>query len=235
MTRRALIVVFVLTLLVLLTATLPLRRVITMAAGDTFDRMELSAIEASGTAWSGRLRTVDWLGAPQGDVAVALRPLSLLTGTRRLHLATSGFSVDLMQGRSYGFENASGRLELPIRRPLATMMQLSLADASLVFIDGRCQEARGTVTVQLTHMPGSPLRLEGSVRCEDGRGRLALATVGPANLPVEADLVIDAHGGIELDSRIRPPDETSSLSLQAAGFQPTPEGLVRTDSWRLAD
>ncbi len=235
MSRRVLVVVFVLALTVLLAATLPLRTVIAMGAGDTFETMGLSAVEASGPAWSGHLRAVEWRGIAHGDIAVSLRPLSLLAGTRRVHLVARGFSVDLLQGRRTGFEGANGQLDMPIRRPLAATAQLSVAGTSLVFVDGRCHEARGTVTVRLAQMPGSPLQLEGSVRCDDGRGRLALATVEQANLPIEADLVIDAQGGVELESRVRPPDEASSLTVQAAGFQPTPEGLVRTDQWRLAD
>lgn len=235
MSRRALVIVFVLALPVLLAATLPLRAVIAMGSDDTFESIGLSAVEASGPAWSGHLRAVRWHGVAHGDVAVSLRPLALLAGTRRVHLAARGLSIDLLQGRRSGFESASGQLDMSVRRPLAATVQLSLAGASLVFIDGRCHEAGGAVTAQLTGMPGSPLQLEGTVRCDGARGRLAFKTVEPATLPVETDLIIDARGGVELESRVRPPDEASSLALQAAGFRSTPDGLVRADSWRLAD
>lgn len=235
MSRRVLAVVFVLALLLLLAATLPLRMAIAMGAGDTFETMGLSAVEASGPAWSGHLRAVEWHGVPQGDIAVSLRPLSLLAGTRRVHLAARGLSVDLLQGRRTGFESASGQLGMPVRRPLATTVQLSLAGVSLVFIDGRCHEAGGTVMAQLAGVLESPLQLEGTVSCDGARGRLALQALEPANLQAEADLVIDPQGRLELESRVHPADEASALALQAAGFRPTPDGLVRTDSWRLAD
>src|SRR3546814_657508 len=168
MSRRTLVVVFVLALTILLVATLPLRMVIATGAGDTFAATGLSAAEASGPAWSGHLRAVEWHGVAHGDVAVSLRPLSPLAGTRRVHLAARGFSVDLLQGRHTGFESASGQLDMPVRRPLAATVQLSLAGASLVFVDGQCHKAGGSVTAQLAGVLESPLQLEGTVSC-DGR------------------------------------------------------------------
>lgn len=235
MSRRTLAAVFVAALIVALAATLPLRLVIAIAADEGFAAAGLSAVEASGTAWLGRLRAAEWRGVPQGEVAVSLRPLSLLAGTGRTHLAGHGFSVDVLQGRSTGFENASGQLDVPVRRPLAAVAQLSFADASLVFIDGRCHEARGTLTAQLAQAFGAAVRMEGSFRCDGDRGRLALAAVEPAKPPTEATLAIDARGRVEMETRVRPLDDASRLALQAAGFRPTPEGLVRLDSWRLAN
>ena len=48
-------------------------------------------------------------------------------------------------------------------------------------------------------------------------------------------VALDAEGRVEMETRVRPLDDASRLALQAAGFRPTPEGLVRSDSWRLAD
>src|SRR3546814_1661458 len=73
---------------------------------------------------------------------------------------------------------------------LAATVQLSLAGASLVFVDGRCHKAGGSVTAQLAGVLESPLQLEGTVSCDGARGRLALQALEPASLPVEADLVI---------------------------------------------
>src|SRR3546814_4437272 len=85
MSRRTLVVVFVLALTILLVATLPLRMVIATGAGDTFATTGLSAAEASGPAWSGHLRAVEWRGVAHGDVAVSLRPLSLDRKSTRLN------------------------------------------------------------------------------------------------------------------------------------------------------
>src|SRR3546814_16566619 len=143
MSRRTLVVVFVLALTILLVATLPLRMVIATGAGDTFAATGLSAAEASGPAWSGHLRAVEWHGVAHGDVAVSLRPLSLLAGTRRVHLAARGFSVDLLQGRPTGFDSTSGQMDLPVRRPLAATVQPSPHAARHVFADRPTPKALG--------------------------------------------------------------------------------------------
>src|SRR3546814_17869615 len=62
-------------------------------------------------------------------------------------------------------------------------VQLSLAGASLVFVDGRCHKAGGSVTAQLAGVLESPLQLEGTVSCDGARGRLALQALEPASLP----------------------------------------------------
>src|SRR3546814_9318286 len=100
-------------------------------------------------------------------------------GARRVHRAARGFSVDLLKGLHTGFESASGQLDMPVRRPLAATVQLSLAGASLVFVDGRCHKAGGSVTAQLAGVLESPLQLEGTVSCDGARGRLALQALEP--------------------------------------------------------
>src|SRR3546814_18428304 len=108
---------------------------------------------------------------------------------------------------------------MPVRRPLAETVQLSLAGASLVFVDGRCHKAGGSVTAQLAGVLESPLQLEGTVSCDGARGRLALQALEQASLHVEADLVIDAQGRSELESRANPQDEDSPMALQADGVR----------------
>src|SRR3546814_14074751 len=99
---------------------------------------------------------------------------------------------------------------MPVRRPLAATVQLSLAGASLVFVDGRCHKAGGSVTAQLAGVLESPLPLEGTVSCAGARGRLALQAAEPANLPVPADLVLHAQGPPELAPQGTPPPPASS-------------------------
>src|SRR3546814_16211821 len=118
---------------------------------------------------------------------------------------------------------------MPVRRPLAATVQLSLAGASLVFVDGQCHKAGGAVTAQLAGVLESPLQLEGTVTCDGTRGRLALQALEPANLQVKADLVIDAQLRAELESRVRPPNEASAPAVQAAGSRTPPEGHGRPD------
>lgn len=235
MSRRALVALFIGVLLPMLVATLPLRLAIAGGAGDVLDRLGLTATQAPGTVWSGQLRAAAWRGRPQGDIAVSLRPLSLLAGIQRLRLSAPAFSVDLLQGRRAGFEHASGQLELPVRAPLPGTLVLSLDDAALVFGNGTCQRASGRVAANFTAegLP-RPLRLAGPLACDGERGRILLSTqAGPGAAPIEASVTIDAHGRYEVHSLVRSTDGSSSLVLQAAGFRPTPEGLVRTDRGRF--
>jgi len=232
MSRRALAALFIGALLPLLVATLPLRLAV---AGDALAGLGVNAIEATGSIWSGRLRAATWRGHPQGDVAVSLRPLSLLAGVRRLRLSTPALSLDLLRGRRSGFEHASGRLELPLGAPLAGTLALSLDDARLVFGDGICRQAGGRIEAEFTAegLPG-PLRLAGSPACDDGRGRILLSTQpGPGALPVEAGITIDAQGRYQVRSLVRTTDDAFAQALGNAGFQPTPEGMARVQRGRL--
>lgn len=231
MSRRALVALFVLALPVLLAATLPLRLLI----DGSFDRLGLTASAISGPAWSGRLRTLAWRGHPLGDVTASLRPLSLLTGTRRLRLSAPTLSADIVQGRRAGFEHASGQLELAIRQPLPATVRFSLDNASLVFADGRCRRASGDLTAELiVEGLDRPLQLDGAMQCDGDRGSIALSARDPG-LQVEATLAVDARGRYELRSRVRPVDGPLSPALQAAGFRPGPAGLSRVDSGSLAN
>lgn len=235
MSRRALVALFIGVLLPMLVATLPLRLVIAGGTGDVLDRLGLTATQAPGTVWSGRLRSAVWRGRPQGDVAISLRPLSLLAGVRRLRLSASALSVDLLQGRRAGFEHASGQFELPVHAPLPGTLVLSLDDAGLVFDDGTCQRASGRVAANFTAegLP-RPLQLGGRLTCDGERGRLLLSTqAGPDAVPIEASVTIDAQGRYEVHSLVRSTDDPSSLVLQAAGFRPTPAGLLRVDRGRF--
>lgn len=235
MSRRALVVLFIGVLLPMLAATLPLRLVVAGGAGDALNRLGLTATQAAGTVWSGQLRAAAWRGRPQGDIAVSLRPLSLLAGIRRLRLSAPAFSIDLLQGRRPGFEHASGQLELPVHAPLSGTLVLSLDDAGLVFGDGTCQRAGGRVAADFSAegLP-RPLRLAGSLACDGERGRILLSTqASPGAVPVEASVTIDAQGRYDIHSLVRSADAPSSLVLQAAGFRPTPAGLLRTDQGRF--
>ncbi|MGH8084940.1 MAG: type II secretion system protein N [Lysobacter sp.] len=242
MSRRALALAFLLALAPMLVATLPLRLAL-QSPGIDPAALGLSADGASGSIWSGRLRSVEWRGQPLGDATLALDPLSLLVGVQRLELATSGpsgdtFSADLLRGRRSGLDNINGQLQLDIDRPLAGLVaHLSFDNASLVFSDGRCQKAGGTVEAELV-VPGieAPIRLQGPVRCDDEAGSIALASIPRPGAPrVEATLGIESDGRYRLQSRVQPAGAFTGLALQAAGFRDTPAGLVRIDSGQWVD
>lgn len=243
MSRRALASWFVLALAPMLLATLPLRLVLAELPGIDPGAPVLSADDASGSIWSGRLHSVEWHGQALGDATLALDPLSLLVGVQRLELATSGlsgdmFSADLLRGRRTGADRVNGQLRLDIDRALPGLVaHLSFDNASLVFSGGRCQQANGAVKAELV-VPGliEPLRLQGPVRCDGDSGSIAFVSIPSPDAPrVEAKLGIGSDGRYRLQSRVQPGGALTALTLQAAGFRDTPAGLVRIDSGQWAD
>lgn len=236
MSRRALALSFLLALVLSLVASLPLRLVLAAGARIDPEVPGLSADGASGSIWSGRLRSVEWRGRALGDAAIALDPLSLLGGVQRLGLVTPEFSADLLHGRRAGIDDANGSLALDLHGSLPGLVaRLSVADVSLVFSDGRCRQAGGNVEVELI-APGldQTIGLSGLVRCDGDSGLIALASL-PGAAGVEADLTIEGDGHYQLRSRIQPSADLDGSALQAAGFRQTPAGLVRTDSGRWPD
>ncbi|MGY0557273.1 MULTISPECIES: type II secretion system protein N [unclassified Lysobacter] len=238
MSRRALALSFLLALALMLLATLPLRLGLAAGSGIDPDALGLSADGASGSIWSGRLRSVEWRGQTLGDATLALEPLSLLLGVQRLELATSDLSVDLLRGRRIGIDHIDGPLQLDIDRPLPGLVaRLSFENASLVFAGGRCQKAAGALKAELV-VPGlaEPIRLQGPVRCDGDAGSIALAAIPAPDAPrVEAVLDIESNGHYRLQSRVQPAGALTGLALQVAGFRDTPAGLVRTDSGQWMD
>ncbi|MGY0798236.1 type II secretion system protein N [Lysobacter sp. A286] len=239
MSRRALALWFLLALALMLLATLPLRLVLAAGSGIDPDALGLSADGASGSIWSGRLRSVEWRGQTLGDATLALEPLSLLLGVQRLELATSGLSVDLLRGRRSGIDHSNGQLQLDIDQPLpGRVAHLSFDNASLVFAGGRCQKGGGAVEAELV-VPGlaETIRLQGPVHCDGDSGSIVLASIPTTtDAPrVEANFTINGNGRYRLHSRVQPSDDLSGLALQAAGFRQTPAGRVRIDDGTWPD
>ena len=238
MSRRTLALSFLLALALMLVATLPLRLVLAAGPGIDPGALGLSADGASGSIWSGRLRSVEWRGQALGDATLALDPLSLLRGVQRLEMATSGLSADLLRGRRSGIDHVNGQLQLDIERPLPGLVaDISFDNANLVFSGGRCQKGGGAIEAELV-VPGlaEPIRLQGPVRCDGDAGSIALASIPAPDAPrVEAVLDIESDGHYRLQSRVQPAGVLTGLALQAAGFRQTPAGLVRTDSGQWTD
>lgn len=236
MSRRALALWFLVSLALALVATVPLRLVLGTDSGTRFRASGLSARNASGSVWAGRLHAVEWRGNPLGDVAVVLDPLSLLTGVWRMELASPDLSLTVLQGRNVGFEQASGSLEFDSNELLPGMsVQLSFANASLIFSDAACQRAGGVIQANVSAGSiGQPLQLRGPLRCNGDSASAILVSTPTSGVPdTEAKLTIDHQGRYQLQSRVQASDPLVALALQSAGFRQTPAGLVRTDNGQL--
>ncbi|MHB8911105.1 MAG: type II secretion system protein N [Lysobacter sp.] len=240
MSKRRLAWVFAISLPAMLALLWPLRLVLD-ASG--FDAYRLSAKDVTGSIWNGRLRDAAVRGLPQGDLSVRLRPFSLLTGARRLHLANGTLSGTITTGRVQGVEHASGELTLERIESLPGLgLSLLLEDASLTFADGRCRDAGGVIDVAV-HLATAddataPIRLAGRPVCEERTGIVQLAPIagGAPGVPrVEATLRIEANGDYQLQSLVQAGDDTTRALLLLAGFQESPSGMSRIDRGALVD
>lgn len=215
---------------------LPLRLV--FAGLDMADR-DLVASELAGSLWSGQLRHAQWRGQPLGTLGIRLQPLALLTGVRRFEVAGTGFSMDLLQGRLRGVSDANGEVAIDHLETWPGIgLQVSLREASLLFAEGRCRHAGGSVRVivRLAADPESGFPLDGNLTCAQDTGRLVLrgaSTTLP--LTLEAVLEIESDGRYRLQSLARSDAPSTRLALLASGFQQGPTGLSRVDSGVLTD
>lgn len=240
MSRRQLVLIFALSLPLLLVAWLPLRLVLGMA---DLNRYQLSTSAVGGTVWNGRLGAATWRGRPFGDLSVGLLPISELTGTHRLRVAGRGWSATIASGRVQGIENANGQIELsPLSGSLPVAARLLLKDGHLTFSEGRCRRAEGSVSADVFLSPaeksGVPLRLHGSLACQEKVAALVMVSSGSSTLgsaQAQVRIEIDASGQYRMQSLVKSADTARTGMLQVAGFQHGPAGLSRVDSGSLSD
>lgn len=197
----------------------------------------LAANEAAGSVWGGTLRAAQAAGQSLGDVSVGLRPLPLLLGRRELDLSGAGWSARVVEGRRNGVLAGQGLLPsvAPTLVPGASL-QVSLQQARLVFEDGHCIDAGGSVAALLQWQEDialPELQLEGPVACAGGSGRITLATGASALVPVQLVVTVGGDGVYQLQATAQAADPASRAMLLLAGFQDTPSGLGRAVEGKL--
>ena len=231
--NRRLALAWVLGLAVVAIATAPLSLLV---KGLLLAPQGLMAIEASGSVWSGALRSARWRGQALGDVSIRLQALPLLLGERRLRVDNASWHGTLLDGSRHGLVGGNGTLP-QITALAGSTLSISMEDVVLVFEGQQCVEASGSLqtTLQVASATLPELRLSGVLSCAREQGRVVLVSVADAPLRVDASLTIDADGRYTLQSTAQAQDLASSLALQLAGFQDTPTGLVRSDSGHLVD
>ncbi len=236
MGNRRLLALFGLVFAIALAFMVPLQLLIAPAVQG---RSTLALREASGHAWSGRLRGLAWGGAGSTTVDVALSPLPILLGERHWRLESDAFTATLLQGRARGLRDANGQVPFTgTSTPLR--FQLGLQQADLVFRDGRCDEAGGQLFIELPlgredtqdGPPTGPLRLEGPIACSGTHAVAELRVTVP--LPtgidrIESRVVIDGDGALVIDSAASSEVPAGRLALQVAGFESGPAGMTRQD------
>lgn len=194
----------------------------------------VSALEATGTPWSGNLRGARWNGIALGDVSVHLQPLQLLRGRVSLRMANAELSVDLVRGLRQGIAHAEGRLTLPAGIT-DVRAALEARDLHVLFNGQGCDNAGGTLSLQVTRAAQDktdiPLaQLVGTPRCEGHSARVELR--GPADAPPglrDGLLDILPSGRYRLILHAEANAAELGAALQLAGFTPAADGrLART-------
>lgn len=166
-----------------LIALFPLRMVMSFAG---FDQMGLSARQVAGSVWYGRIGQLNLRDAPLGSYDVSLQPLPLLLGRigfQIVRLEGDGgvLSGTLSGGSRRGISDASGRLSTAQLFQSMPVEALDLDDVTILFDDGRCAEASGTVRAQLAPELVSltgVASLSGVLACKDGKVAVSMAVAG---------------------------------------------------------
>ncbi|TVV74263.1 type II secretion system protein N [Sphingomonas solaris] len=227
---------FVSALALSLLLLLPLRLV-----ADWLDvsALGLSAREARGSVWFGRLAEARIAGAPLGDLSARLDPLPLLAGRARVDLAREGDTADPLAGavtvsrHGIGLGNVTARVPLGQRFAPLPLAAIELGGVSVSFHDGLCDRADGLVKARIEGAPAAlalPGGLSGAVRCDGGA--LLLPLVGQSGME-RLTLRIAADGAYRADLAIRPTTIAARDALAAAGLAPVAGGygLTVTGRW----
>ena len=226
--RRALFGAFLLGALLVL---VPLRAALGwFAVGDA----GLSAREARGIVWSGRLVEARLGTLALGDLDAGLSPFALLIGRARVAL-----SGPTLHGATTISRHAFGVEDMTATLPAATLFAplpvtgVSLDDVSVRFRDGACDEATGRIRATLGGVAEGialPPAVSGTVRC-DGAALLVPLTSQAGSEGVS--LRIEGDGRYHADLSIRPTDPQAAQKLQAAGFTARGDGYAISIEGRL--
>lgn len=204
---------------VALLALVPLRAVLGwVGLGD----LGLTAREATGSLWAGRLVEARFGAVALGDLDARLAFWPLLLGRARLELDGEGerplSGAVTVSRHQIGLDDATASLVTgQLFAPLPVTV-LDLEDATVHFRDGVCEKAEGRVRATLAGEAGGvalPQMLSGPARCEAGALVLPLASQAGTE---QATLRIQGDGRYRAEFALRSPDPASVARLQAAGF-----------------
>lgn len=234
MRKRRTIILGVVAALLGLVIFFPLRMAIELSTGP---ETALSARQVGGTVWKGRVGDLGLAGQPLGTFDVSARPLPLLIGrveldAVRLDAGEGPLSARVITGGGReGVADATGRLAVSHWLAPIPVEALMLDDVTLLFDDGRCAEADGSISLVPSFSSPLPIEdLEGQMSCdESGRGVAELASERGGH---RVRLLFDAQGGIEGEARTRSAPPALAAALQLFGFSVEGSDLVLRTSVR---
>jgi general secretion pathway protein N len=222
--------------LLALVLLMPLR--VALPASD-LQRLGLSARQVAGTIWAGRIGDLMLGRQLLGTFDVRLDPGALLLGRIAMPFerlgSTDGPLTGVLRagGTTRGVERLSGSLAAGNLLGAAPIDSLDFREATVLFRDGRCSEARGQVTARLAIRLG-PIDLDrgfsGSLSCEGERVRARLAS--PAGTE-RVEFFVSSQGQVRGWVSIRSPFPGLEAILGSYGFRVGPEGLTLPFETRL--
>nr|WP_310523882.1 type II secretion system protein N [Polymorphobacter sp.] len=219
--------VFIAMLMLAGVALLPLRVVL---AGAGLDAAGVSARAVTGSVWWGRMDAAAVRGARLGDVRVRLAPLALAAGTMRFEIAGATVRGAVLRSRDGGgIAGVTGQLGAMALGGLP-VAGVALESVDIGFARGVCQVATGQLRLVPGGLMGGFGALAGAPRCD---GAAVVVPLVSASGDARLELRIAADGGYRAVLAVKGVDEAARDGLLAAGFQPTPQGLVMRSEGRL--
>lgn len=189
----------------------------------------VSARTVDGTVWNGRILDASVSGTHLGDVGLRLLTTDLLIAKLRFQL--SGLSAQPVSGEAYagptsrGVRNLDARVTLDGGLRLLGLNAAQLTGLSVEFRDGKCVEASGQITANLSEGPlarATGPQLSGPASCD--KGRLSLRLTDPQSKAVltieDLERTTASYALI-----LRPSDALDKAALLTIGFRDTPVGL----------
>lgn len=223
--------IFAVALMVGLLAMLPLGVALDWSGAS---RMGLTAREARGTAWRGKLTDVSFASMALGDVTTAVSPLGLLTGSVRFGIADTLGQLDMAVDRGLGtFSIVIRRGSFDVSQALALLpaRRLEIEDLDVSYGANGCRSAVGKARIVLTSGLGglqSGDALAGTVRCKDNVLHLDAASQSGAERI--AALLLE---GRRYRLTVTIASSANPAELARMGFRPGSDGMVLAIDGRL--
>lgn len=208
---------------------MPLR--VVLPASD-LQQLGLSARQVGGSIWYGRIGDLMLGRQLLGTFDVRLDPGALLLGRiampfERLGSEQGPLTGVLRAGGSVrGVERLNGRMPTGSLLGSAPIDALEVANTTVLFRDGRCEQAEGGLTARLAVRLG-PINLDrkfsGTLACEGERVRARLASPGGTE---QVEFYLSAQGRVRGWITIRSPLPGFDLILSSYGFRASASGLT---------
>ena len=214
----------------------PLRVALEMAG---LDRLKFTARQVAGPIWYGRIGNLTLHNQDLGTFDVHVAPAALLLARldmrfRKLDELQDGLTGSIRAGWGVrGVENLTGRVTAAQLFAPLPIDGLHFQDTTILFQNGSCTRAEGTIVARLAipaKLPWAAEEFKGPVTCDGERVRAALSSSSGREL---IEFYISSSGQYRAWISVRGADPASATALRLAGFRDGPDGLSLSTSSRM--